>query len=52
MLICRLYKRISSSVEALSNSQMKLDCKVSQLVKLIKDKNLLKCLKEKAIILL
>ena len=31
-------KRISSSVEALSNSQGKLICKVSQLVKLIKDK--------------
>ncbi len=31
-------KRISSSVEALSNSKVKLICKVSQLVKLIKDK--------------
>jgi len=31
-------KRISSSVEALSNSKGKLLCKVSQLVKLIKDK--------------
>ena len=31
-------KRISSSVEALSNSKEKLICKVSQLVKLIKDK--------------
>ncbi len=31
-------KRISSSVEALSNSREKLICKVSQLVKLIKDK--------------
>ena len=31
-------KRISSSVEALSNSKDKLICKVSQLVKLIKDK--------------
>ncbi len=31
-------KRISSSVEALSNSKGKLICKVSQLVKLIKDK--------------
>ncbi len=30
-------KRISSSVEALSNSKEKLICKVSQLVKLIKD---------------
>ncbi len=31
-------KRISSSVDALSNSKGKLICKVSQLVKLIKDK--------------
>ena len=31
-------KRISSSVDALSNSKVKLICKVSQLVKLIKDK--------------
>ncbi len=40
-------KRISSSVEALSNSQMKLDCKVSQLVKLIKDKKPFKMSKRK-----
>ena len=43
-------KRISSSVEALSNSKDKLICKVSQLVKLIKNKNLLKCLREEVII--
>ena len=40
-------KRISSSVEALSNSQKKLTCKVSQLVKLIKDKKPFKMSKRK-----
>ncbi len=40
-------KRISSSVEALSNSQDKLICKVSQLVKLIKDKKPFKMSKRK-----
>ena len=40
-------KRISSSVEALSNSQGKLICKVSQLVKLIKDKKPFKMSKRK-----
>ena len=45
-------KRISSSVDALSNSKIKLICKVSQLVKLIKDKKPFKMSKEKVIILL
>ena len=40
-------KRISSSVEALSNSREKLTCKVSQLVKLIKDKKPFKMSKRK-----
>ena len=40
-------KRISSSVEALSNSKVKLTCKVSQLVKLIKDKKPFKMSKRK-----
>ena len=40
-------KRISSSVEALSNSKNKLICKVSQLVKLIKDKQPFKMSKRK-----
>ena len=40
-------KRISSSVEALSNSKSKLICKVSQLVKLIKDKKPFKMSKRK-----
>ncbi len=40
-------KRISSSVEALSNSKAKLICKVSQLVKLIKDKKPFKMSKRK-----
>ena len=40
-------KRISSSVEALSNSKDKLICKVSQLVKLIKDKKPFKMSKRK-----
>ncbi len=40
-------KRISSSVEALSNSKGKLICKVSQLVKLIKDKRPFKMSKRK-----
>ncbi len=40
-------KRISSSVEALSNSKIKLICKVSQLVKLIKDKKPFKMSKRK-----
>ena len=40
-------KRISSSVEALSNSKVKLICKVSQLVKLIKNKKLFKMSKRK-----
>ena len=40
-------KRISSSVEALSNSKEKLICKVSQLVKLIKDKKPFKISKRK-----
>ena len=40
-------KRISSSVEALSNSKEKLVCKVSQLVKLIKDKKPFKMSKRK-----
>ena len=40
-------KRISSSVEALSNSENKLICKVSQLVKLIKDKKPFKMSKRK-----
>ena len=40
-------KRISSSVEALSNSQDRLICKVSQLVKLIKDKKPFKMSKRK-----
>ena len=40
-------KRISSSVEALSNSREKLICKVSQLVKLIKDKKPFKMSKRK-----
>jgi arginyl-tRNA synthetase len=40
-------KRISSSVEALSNSKVKLICKVSQLVKLIKDKKPFKMSKRK-----
>jgi len=40
-------KRISSSVEALSNSNSKLICKVSQLVKLIKDKKPFKMSKRK-----
>ena len=40
-------KRISSSVEALSNSKMKLNCKVSQLVKLIKNKKPFKMSKRK-----
>ncbi len=40
-------KRISSSVEALSNSKEKLFCKVSQLVKLIKDKKPFKMSKRK-----
>ena len=40
-------KRISSSVEALSNSKDKLVCKVSQLVKLIKDKKPFKMSKRK-----
>ena len=40
-------KRISSSVEALSNSKGKLICKVSQLVKLIKDKKPFKMSKRK-----
>ncbi len=39
--------RISSSVEALSNSKNKLICKVSQLVKLIKDKKPFKMSKRK-----
>ena len=40
-------KRISSSVEALSNSKAILICKVSQLVKLIKDKKPFKMSKRK-----
>ena len=40
-------KRISSSVEALSDSKVKLICKVSQLVKLIKDKKPFKMSKRK-----
>jgi arginyl-tRNA synthetase len=40
-------KRISSSVDALSNSKEKLICKVSQLVKLIKDKKPFKMSKRK-----
>ena len=40
-------KRISSSVEAISNSKGKLICKVSQLVKLIKDKKPFKMSKRK-----
>ena len=40
-------KRISSSVEALSNSKGKLICKVSQFVKLIKDKKPFKMSKRK-----
>tara|TARA_X000000950_G_scaffold282794_1_gene382312 strand:- start:2854 stop:4587 length:1734 start_codon:yes stop_codon:yes gene_type:complete len=40
-------KRISSSVEALSTSKEKLTCKVSQLVKLIKDKKPYKMSKRK-----
>ena len=40
-------KRISSSVEALSNSENKITCKVSQLVKLIKDKKPFKMSKRK-----
>ena len=40
-------KRISSSVEALSSSKEKLICKVSQLVKLIKDKKPFKMSKRK-----
>ena len=40
-------KRISSSVEALSNSKDKLICKVSQLVKLIKDNKPFKMSKRK-----
>ncbi len=40
-------KRISSSVEALSGSKNKLICKVSQLVKLIKDKKPFKMSKRK-----
>ncbi len=40
-------KRISSSVEALSNSKERLICKVSQLVKLIKDKKPFKMSKRK-----
>ena len=40
-------KRISSSVEALSGSKNKLICKVSQLVKLIKDKEPFKMSKRK-----
>ncbi len=40
-------KRISSSVDALTNSQGKLICKVSQLVKLIKDKKPFKMSKRK-----
>ena len=40
-------KRISSSVEALSGSKLKLLCKVSQLVKLIKDKKPFKMSKRK-----
>ena len=40
-------KRISSSVEALSNSKEKLICKVSQLVKLIKDNKPFKMSKRK-----
>ena len=40
-------KRISSSVDALSNSKGKLICKVSQLVKLIKDKKPFKMSKRK-----
>ena len=43
-------KRISSSVEALSNSKVRLVCKVSQLVKLIKNKKPYKMSKEKVII--
>ena len=40
-------KRISSSVQALSNSDNRLVCKVSQLVKLIKDKKPFKMSKRK-----
>ena len=40
-------KKISSSVEALSKSKEKLICKVSQLVKLIKDKKPFKMSKRK-----
>ncbi len=40
-------KRISSSVEALSNSKERLICKVSQLVKLIKDQKPFKMSKRK-----
>ena len=40
-------KRISSSVDALSNSKIKLICKVSQLVKLIKNKKPFKMSKRK-----
>jgi len=40
-------KRISSSVDALTNSKGKLICKVSQLVKLIKDKQPFKMSKRK-----
>ena len=42
-------KRISSSVDALSNSKGKLICKVSQLVKLIKDKKPFKMSKRKGV---
>ncbi len=40
-------KRISSSVEAISGKKGKLICKISQLVKLIKDKKLFKMSKRK-----
>ena len=40
-------KRISSSVDALSGTKNKLICKISQLVKLIKDKKPLKCPKKR-----
>ena len=44
---CRIYKRITASVEALSGEKNKLVCKVSQLVKLIKDGKPLRCQKKR-----
>ena len=39
-------KRITAAVSALSENKIKLNCKVCQLVKLIKMESHLKCLKE------